>query len=106
MEAKVILCKFFKNFNFELDMDQSFDILDTASLRPKGGAMVTLTLRSNWHGIIFSCLYDKCCYVVLFYALENWPMSIMYITCIVYLESFQKKSNELRNSPAECDIFV
>jgi len=47
MEAKVILCKFFKNFDFELDMNQSFDILDTASLRPKGGAMVTLTLRDN-----------------------------------------------------------
>jgi len=45
MEAKVILCKFFKNFDFELDMNQSFDILDTASLRPKGGAMVTLTPR-------------------------------------------------------------
>lgn len=47
MEAKVILCKFFKNFNYELDMSQSFDILDTASLRPKGGTMVTVTPRDN-----------------------------------------------------------
>jgi len=47
MEAKVILCKFFKNFDFALDMNQSFDILDTASLRPKGGAMVTLTPRAG-----------------------------------------------------------
>jgi len=42
-----MLCKFFKNFNFELDMNQSFDVLDRASLRPRGGALVTLTLRDN-----------------------------------------------------------
>lgn len=53
-------------------MNQSFDILDTASLRPKGGAMVTLTPRDNWFYILqYVCV--KYCYLIMFYFLENRP---------------------------------
>lgn len=33
-----------QRFNFELDPDQSFEIEERATLKPKGGVMCTLTL--------------------------------------------------------------
>lgn len=44
VEAKIILAKIMQRFNFELDPDQSFEIEERATLKPKGGVMCTLTL--------------------------------------------------------------
>jgi len=46
MESKVLLAKFVQRFDFELDPNQSFDIEETTTLRPKGGTKATLKLRS------------------------------------------------------------
>ena len=47
MESKVLLAKFVQRFNFNLDMSQSFDILEATTLRPKEGVLCTLTPRSE-----------------------------------------------------------
>ena len=47
MEAKVILAKFVKCFDFKLDPNQDFGIKQEASLRPTDGTRCTITLRSN-----------------------------------------------------------
>ena len=44
VEAKIILAKIMQRFNFELDPDQSFEIVERTTLKPKGGVMCTLTL--------------------------------------------------------------
>ena len=46
MEAKVVLAKFVQRFDFTLDPNQSFDIQETTTLRPKGGTMATLKFRN------------------------------------------------------------
>ena len=46
VEMRVLLAKFIQRFNLELDPNQSFDIEEKLTLRPKGGVMATLTLRS------------------------------------------------------------
>ena len=46
MEAKVVLTKFVQRFDFTLDPNQSFDIQETTTLRPKGGTMATLKFRN------------------------------------------------------------
>ncbi|KAI0219320.1 Cholesterol 24-hydroxylase [Lamellibrachia satsuma] len=45
LECKVLLCKFLKRFTYSLDPDQSFDIEEQGSLRPRGGAIMTLRRR-------------------------------------------------------------
>jgi len=47
MEAKIIMTKLIQRFEFELDPNQSFDVLDVITLRPKGRAAVSLTLREH-----------------------------------------------------------
>ncbi|XP_053736936.1 cholesterol 24-hydroxylase-like [Synchiropus splendidus] len=39
MEAKVVMAKLLQRFDFTLTPGQTFDILDTGTLRPKGGVM-------------------------------------------------------------------
>ena len=46
MEAKVVLAKFVQRFDFKLDPNQSFDIQETTTLRPKGGTMAKISLRN------------------------------------------------------------
>ncbi|XP_078418090.1 cholesterol 24-hydroxylase-like [Cetorhinus maximus] len=46
MEAKVILCKFLQRFEFQLMPGQTYEILDTGTLRPRDGVVCTLTPRS------------------------------------------------------------
>merc|ERR1712004_26482 len=46
MEAKVVLAKFVQRFDFTLDPNQSFDIQETTTLRPKGGTMAKISLRN------------------------------------------------------------
>ncbi|CAH1790898.1 unnamed protein product, partial [Owenia fusiformis] len=43
IEAKVIIAKFFKKFNFELTPNQSFAPTEVATIRPKDGGLCTLT---------------------------------------------------------------
>ncbi|XP_072283556.1 cholesterol 24-hydroxylase-like [Pyxicephalus adspersus] len=45
LEAKVVLSKFLQRFEFELVPGQSFNILDTGTLRPRDGVVCTLTPR-------------------------------------------------------------
>ena len=45
IEAKVLLAKFIQRFNMQLDMDQSFDIVETTTIHPKDGTKCTLTVR-------------------------------------------------------------
>ena len=45
MEAKVLLAKFVQRLDMKLDPNQSFDIQESTTLRPKGGTMATLTFR-------------------------------------------------------------
>ena len=47
MEGKVLLAKFAQRYNFDLDMSQSFDILEATTLRPKDGVRCTITPRSE-----------------------------------------------------------
>ena len=93
MEAKVLLCKLFKNFNFELDMTQSFDVVELTSLRPRGGARVTLTSRchTDWHCLRprrgarvtltsrchtdWHCLMEMCVCVFVNWSERRWQRS-------------------------------
>lgn len=45
LEAKIILSKFIQKFNLELDPNQSFDVEQAATLKPKDGVLATLTMR-------------------------------------------------------------
>ncbi|KAM9840440.1 cholesterol 24-hydroxylase-like [Aulostomus maculatus] len=47
MEAKVVMAKLLQRFDFTLTPGQSFDILDTGTLRPKGGVMCTIKQRNH-----------------------------------------------------------
>lgn len=47
MEAKVVMAKLLQRFEFSLVPGQSFDILDTGTLRPKSGVMCNIKHRSN-----------------------------------------------------------
>ncbi|XP_063295010.1 cholesterol 24-hydroxylase-like [Pelobates fuscus] len=46
MEAKVVLSKLLQRFEFTLDPGQSFDIMDTGTLRPRDGVVCTLKSRT------------------------------------------------------------
>ncbi|XP_067097515.1 cholesterol 24-hydroxylase-like [Osmerus mordax] len=48
MEAKVVLAKLLQRFDFSLVPGQSFDILDTGTLRPKSGVMCTIKHRQTY----------------------------------------------------------
>ncbi|KAL0963158.1 hypothetical protein UPYG_G00350460 [Umbra pygmaea] len=51
MEAKVVMAKLLQRFDFSLVPGQSFDILDTGTLRPKSGVMCNIRHRGqNTHG--------------------------------------------------------
>ncbi|XP_066468337.1 cholesterol 24-hydroxylase-like [Tiliqua scincoides] len=45
MEAKIVMAKFLQRFEFELAQPQSFQILDTGTLRPLDGVICKLKLR-------------------------------------------------------------
>ncbi|XP_060684592.1 cholesterol 24-hydroxylase-like isoform X2 [Hemiscyllium ocellatum] len=47
MEAKVILSKFLQRFDFRHAPGQTYEIMDTGTLRPRDGAMCILTPRSE-----------------------------------------------------------
>ena len=47
MEAKVVLAKFVKCFDFKLDPNQNFGFKQEATLRPADGTRCTLMLRNN-----------------------------------------------------------
>uniref|UniRef100_A0A672ZQJ7 Cholesterol 24-hydroxylase n=1 Tax=Sphaeramia orbicularis TaxID=375764 RepID=A0A672ZQJ7_9TELE len=47
MEAKVVMAKLLQRFDFTLVPGQSFDILDTATLRPKGGVLCSIRHRKH-----------------------------------------------------------
>ncbi|KAG7260636.1 hypothetical protein CRUP_007942 [Coryphaenoides rupestris] len=47
MEAKVVMAKLLQRFEFSLVPGQSFDILDTGTLRPKSGVVCNIKHRSN-----------------------------------------------------------
>lgn len=47
MEAKVALAKLLQRFDFSLVPGQSFDILDTGTLRPESGVMCTIKQRDS-----------------------------------------------------------
>nr|AFM89960.1 cytochrome P450, family 46, subfamily A, polypeptide 1 [Callorhinchus milii] len=46
MEAKVILAKFLQRFDFQLAPGQNYEMMDTGTLRPRGGAVCTLKPRT------------------------------------------------------------
>ncbi|XP_068110665.1 cholesterol 24-hydroxylase-like [Hyperolius riggenbachi] len=47
LEAKVVLSKLLQRFNFKLVPGQSFEIMDTGTLRPRDGVVCTLTPRTQ-----------------------------------------------------------
>ena len=47
LEGKVIMTKILQNFNYDLDPNQSFDILEAATLKPKYGVLVKLSWRND-----------------------------------------------------------
>uniref|UniRef100_A0A7N8YCB3 Cholesterol 24-hydroxylase-like n=1 Tax=Mastacembelus armatus TaxID=205130 RepID=A0A7N8YCB3_9TELE len=47
MEAKVVMAKLLQRFDFTLVPGQSFDILDTSSLRPKSGVLCSVRHRNH-----------------------------------------------------------
>ncbi|XP_046877031.1 cholesterol 24-hydroxylase-like [Hypomesus transpacificus] len=48
MEAKVVMAKLLQRFDFSLVPGQSFDILDTGTLRPKSGVMCNIKHRQTY----------------------------------------------------------
>ncbi len=49
IEIKVILAKILQKFDFHLDMEQSFDIMENAVLKPKDGTRCCLSPRNSAH---------------------------------------------------------
>ncbi|XP_054617636.1 cholesterol 24-hydroxylase-like [Dunckerocampus dactyliophorus] len=47
MEAKVVMAKILQRFDFTLTPDQSFDILDVGTLRPKSGVVCSIRHRKD-----------------------------------------------------------
>ncbi|XP_063804436.1 cholesterol 24-hydroxylase-like [Pseudophryne corroboree] len=47
MEAKVVMAKLLQRFDFQLAEGQSFDLVDTGTLRPKDGVVCRLRLRTS-----------------------------------------------------------
>jgi cholesterol 24(S)-hydroxylase len=47
MEAKVVMAKLLQRFDFSLLPGQSFDILDTGTLRPKSGVVCKIRHRGQ-----------------------------------------------------------
>ncbi|XP_070843791.1 cholesterol 24-hydroxylase-like [Chaetodon trifascialis] len=47
MEAKVVMAKLLQRFDFTLQPGQTFDILDTGTLRPKSGVVCSVRHRSH-----------------------------------------------------------
>nr|XP_046155152.1 cholesterol 24-hydroxylase-like [Oncorhynchus gorbuscha] len=47
MEAKVVMAKLLQRFDFRLLPGQSFDILDTGTLRPKSGVVCSIRHRGQ-----------------------------------------------------------
>ncbi|CAB1342636.1 unnamed protein product [Coregonus sp. 'balchen'] len=47
MEAKVVMAKLLQRFDFSLLPGQSFDILDTGTLRPKSGVVCNIKHRGQ-----------------------------------------------------------
>uniref|UniRef100_A0A3Q3R6H5 Cholesterol 24-hydroxylase n=1 Tax=Monopterus albus TaxID=43700 RepID=A0A3Q3R6H5_MONAL len=47
MEAKVVMAKLLQRFDFTLVPGQTFDILDTGTLRPKSGVVCTVSHRND-----------------------------------------------------------
>lgn len=45
MEARVIIAKFIQNFDIELDPNQSFDLIQLTSTRPRDGTRCFIKLR-------------------------------------------------------------
>lgn len=46
LEAKMFLVKFIQNFDFDLDMTQSFKGIESTTLRPKDGCRIFLRPRN------------------------------------------------------------
>ncbi|CDQ95515.1 unnamed protein product [Oncorhynchus mykiss] len=47
MEAKVVMAKLLQRFDFSLLPGQSFDLLDTGTLRPKSGVVCNIRHRGQ-----------------------------------------------------------
>ena len=47
MEAKILLAKFIKNFDFKLDPNQNFGVKQLTTIRPADGVRLVLTIREN-----------------------------------------------------------
>lgn len=47
MEAKVVMAKLIQRFDFTLLPGQSFDVLDSGTLRPKSGVLCSIRHRSK-----------------------------------------------------------
>lgn len=47
MEAKVIIAKFFQIFDYEIDPEQSFDVFEAATIKPKDETRCWLKLRNT-----------------------------------------------------------
>lgn len=47
MEAKVVMAKLLQRFDFTLLPGQTFDILDTGTLRPKSGVLCSIGHRDH-----------------------------------------------------------
>lgn len=47
MEAKVVMAKLLQRFDFTLLPGQTFDILDTGTLRPKSGVLCSVRHRDH-----------------------------------------------------------
>jgi len=72
LECKVLLCKFLKTFTYSLDPDQSFDVEEQGTLRPRGGAIMTLRKR-RWHNL-------RLCYRLRSDAMLTF---VMHVICTV-----------------------
>ena len=47
IEAKILLAKIVQKFNIHIDTTQSFEVMETATLKPKDGCRCALTLREK-----------------------------------------------------------